>query len=122
MTQAEIRARLVVLYQEMYEHTRGRCDGCKGEASCCHPTICQLVAQEAWFKWGVQLVGTGHPKLPCMGPDGCVAAPHLRPLCTVHLCCIQSFGGDPKDPEWTDRYWELRNELSDLEMAMEPLR
>ena len=122
-SQDEIRKSLVQLYQVMYEHTKDRCDGCRGPASCCHPSICESVIQEAWFKWGLMLQATGeHPWLPLMGCDGCSVAPHLRPLCTVHSCCIQSVGGDPSDPLWTERYWELRNELSDLEWQLLSLR
>lgn len=122
MTQSEIRARLVTLYEEMSAHTKDKCANCKGPASCCHVTVCQLMAQDAWFKWGVELKLTGHPKLPYMSEQGCTVAPHLRPLCTVHTCCVEQWGGDMNDRAWTDRYWELRNELSDLEMAMEPVR
>jgi hypothetical protein len=122
VTQEQVRAQLVTLYEEMYQHTKDRCDGCKGGASCCHSTICEMVAQESWFNWGVELTSTGHPKLPLMGATGCSAAPHIRPLCTVHVCGIQSHGGDPGDPVWTARYWERRNNLRDLELQLESVR
>ena len=57
---------------------------------------------------GVTLVPTGHPTLPFMGPNGCTVEPHLRPLCTMHTCAINAFGFKPDDPEWTVKYFVLR--------------
>lgn len=36
--------------------------------------------------YGVELKDTGHPALPFMGEGGCTVAPHLRPLCSLHVC------------------------------------
>lgn len=113
--------RLVTLYQEISEHTRTPCSGkgagaCRLPHSCCDPSVCILTIEQAKWDWDTDLPRTNHPKYPLMAPDGsCTAPPHMRPICAVHCCCIQSLGGNPQDPEWTRRYWELREEIDELE-------
>ena len=51
------------------------------------------------------------PQLPLMGPRGCIAPPHLRPICTVHVCCINGLGFNPESQEWTKEYFKLRAKL-----------
>ena len=63
-----------------------------------------------------------------MGESGCTAAPHLRPLCTVHTCDIMGFGfkrapdDTPAAAEearaWTKKYFELRNAISEQDDAL----
>lgn len=65
---------------------------------------------------GEPLTPTGHPTLPLMGTSGCVAAPHLRPLCTLHTCAIGSIGFKRGDPGWTRRYFALREKIEEMEM------
>jgi hypothetical protein len=57
--------------------------------------------------------------IPFMGPTGCVVAPHLRPICTVHTCDINGMGfkRGPGSGPWTKRYFELREQIED---AMTP--
>lgn len=50
-------------------------------------------------------------RLPFMGAKGCVVPPHLRPLCTLHVCSINSFGCDPKDADFTAKYFKLRRQI-----------
>ncbi len=117
MTQ-EPRPRLVSLYEEMYQHTKNECRyTCTKAGSCCDGAVCEAMIQHAEDEWDVTLERTGHPTLPLMGPDGCTAAPHLRPLCTVHTCEIGSSGKKkgPGGDEWTERYFELRGEISEIE-------
>lgn len=71
---------------------------------------------------GVQLVETGHPTLPFMGPNGCTIEPHLRPLCTLHTCAINSFGFKPDDMAWTERYFKLREAIEDAMWKQEKER
>lgn len=66
-------------------------------------------------EWGVRLTPTDHPTIPFLGPGGCVVPPHLRPLCTLHTCEISSIGVKRGDPVWTEKYFDLRNEINDLE-------
>ena len=59
---------------------------------------------------GVELTPTTHPTLKMMGTSGCIAPPHYRPLCTLHVCSINSLGFD-RDPEFNKSYFELRNKI-----------
>jgi hypothetical protein len=67
---------------------------------------------------GIKLDRTQHPKLPLMGPDGCIAAPHLRPLCTLHTCAING-RGTSGNMEWDKKYFELREKIDILQMEEE---
>jgi hypothetical protein len=68
-------------------------------------------------EWGIDLTSlrTNHPKLPFMGDSGCVVPAHLRPLCTLHVCSINNIGIKATDMEWTNKYFELRDQINDLE-------
>lgn len=118
MTLEEIQTRLIELYQQMYEHTEPACGQCRAPRSCCDPMVCEFTAGSAKERWGVDLPATGHPKYPLMANDGsgkCTAAPHLRPMCTLHNCDICSLGFHKTDQEWTKRYYEIREEIDLLE-------
>lgn len=52
-----------------------------------------------------------------MGATGCKLAPHMRPLCTLHVCSINSLGFDPRDPEFTQKYFELREKIETIEFT-----
>lgn len=120
MTLAEINARLIILCQEISDLTRIPCSGkgpnpCHVPQSCCDSSVCELVIEQAKWDWETTLPRTEHPQYPLMAPDGhCTAPPHMRPLCAVHCCVIQAWGGDPRDPQWTKSYWKLRNEIDSL--------
>jgi hypothetical protein len=121
VTKDEINERLVRLYADIAAHGYTLCSGqhekpCKLPHSCCDPGVCDLVIEQAKWDWDVEMPRTGHPKYPLMNPDGsCSAPPHMRPLCALHCCCIAAFGFHPTDHEWTERYFELRNEINNLE-------
>lgn len=102
--------KLEVLCQRMYEITNPKCKQCMVPLSCCHEMYCHLAATEIQAA-GIQITTTGHPTLPYMGPTGCVVPPHLRPLCTVHVCSINSLGCDPKDHKFTKEYFKLRDKI-----------
>lgn len=113
--------RLIEAYAEMADHTRPTCMGetekpCKLPMTCCDRSVCLLTIEQAKWDWDVTLPTTDHPDYPLMGPQGCTAPPHTRPMCTLHNCWIASFGFKPGDPAWTERYFELRKEISDLEL------
>lgn len=120
-TEAELKQRLIDLYRQMADHTRPECARCLIPHSCCASEYCDQVIEYAKVKWGVELLPTGHPKLPLMGPKGCTAAPHLRPLCTVHTCAMNSIGSKPGDPKWTDEYFRLHDQIQQLEWTLFPL-
>ena len=112
--------RLEVLYGEIAEHTQKLCKGGEGGCtvphSCCDSMACEITITRAHHR-DVVLKPTGHPDYPLMNPDGsCSAPPHLRPLCSMHCCCINSFGRHLTDKAWTARYWLLRNEIETLEL------
>lgn len=107
--------KLKVLYQEIADLTLGLCrEGCRPKArwSCCHATHCEEAIWWAKTRWDVTLEPTGHPKLPLLGPFGCIAKPHHRPVCAVHICdrlLVLS-----KDYE---RYAALRHAISEAEIT-----
>lgn len=111
------RAPLIPLYAEMAELTRPGCASCRIPYGCCQPLYCEDTIEFARDTWGVELHPTGHPHLPLMGENGCIAAPHLRPICSVHSCKIAS-AGETDDPAWDARYFELREEIADLEWGL----
>ncbi len=107
---------LVVLYQKMADLTRPKCGECRVPLSCCDSMYCDLATDEA-KRQGVELKETGHPELKYMGPTGCVVPPHIRKLCTLHLCSINSLGFQPEDPRFTKQYFKLREEIERGEIA-----
>ena len=124
MSGSNTKVRLIELYRQMYELTEPECRcSCKIPRSCCLPEYCQMAIQVAEEDWGVDLkpLQTDHPTLPFMGPEGCVVEPHLRPLCTLHTCDINSFGfkmHPQPDVEWDAKYWELREEIENLQWKL----
>ena len=102
---------LIQLYQRMADLTLPECQTCPIPLRCCDATYCTLAMAWASSRWGVTLERTAHPTLPLMGPEGCTAAPHLRPLCTLHTCYVNNLGYKPDDPVWTERYFALREDI-----------
>jgi hypothetical protein len=115
------RQQLIDLYAAMAAHTLPECRACFNPHSCCDAMYCENTIKFAAKKWGVDLPRTDHPKLPLMGPTGCTAAPHLRPMCTTHVCIVNSIGGKPNDAAWTKRYYELHEAIQLLEWELFPL-
>lgn len=114
----EVKPILVKTYQQMAEHTEPECaSNCKLPRTCCDAFYCEMAAQWAKQEYGIVLKPTGHPTLPFMGPNGCTVEPHLRPVCTVHVCSINTLGFKPGDEAWTEKYFELRERIDELEAA-----
>jgi hypothetical protein len=105
---------LIVLYQEMADLTLPKCKECRVPLSCCDSMYCDMAFAYAKAE-GVNLERTNHPTLPLMGEKGCTAPPYLRPLCTLHVCSINSLGFDAKDLKWTNKYFALRERIDELE-------
>jgi len=100
------------MFQQISDLTLPECRStCKIPYSCCSPEYCLMAIDYAKDKWKVILTPTKHPKLPLMGKNGCIAEPYLRPLCSIHTCEINSIGIKKNDPEWTKKYFELREKL-----------
>jgi hypothetical protein len=108
--------KLIQLFQEMSDLTQPECaKNCLIPFHCCSPEYCELAIQIAKDEWNTELVRTDHHKLPLMGPNGCTAAPHFRPLCTLHTCAINNWAFKPGDPGWTKRYFKLRNAIDEAD-------
>ena len=117
MSDGNIDNQLVVLFQKMYEMTNPECKSCRVPLSCCDALYCQCAEAYAHEEWGVDLnpLKTDHQTIPFLGKDGCVVPPHLRPLCTLHTCDINNLGIKSGDPKWTEKYFELREQIDDLD-------
>ena len=97
------------VFAELAEHTRPKCASCRVPHACCTAAQCEMTKQIALEEFGVELEYTDHPTLPFMTPSGCAVEPHLRPICSVHVC-DQHFG---KDEAWEAKYWALRQRAED---------
>ena len=106
---------LINAYQKLYALTMPACrNQCRAPRTCCSPEYCEETIRWAQESWGTKLSTTEHPTLPLMGPDGCTAAPHFRPMCTAHVCKINGMGTSG-DPEWDQQYFELTDLVNNLE-------
>src|SRR5258708_2687239 len=112
---------LPILYQRMANITAPLCGSGSCECGqfadrqyrCCEKQYCEGTARFAWEKYGIDLQTTGHPELPFMGEHGCTVAPHLRPICTLHMCWISwaaqsSIEGNEQK---TKAYFDLREDI-----------
>lgn len=112
--------KLIKLYQELADLTLPECRlVCKKPYSCCSSEYCEFSMHLAKQR-GVTLEPTGHARLPLMGPTGCIAPPHLRPMCTAHTCEMAGLGYKKGDTEgkWSIRYFDLRSLIGQAEMAL----
>lgn len=101
----------------MADHTAPECaSGCRVPHSCCDEFYCLFSEGYARDVYGIELPKTDHPRLQYMGPQGCTVAPHLRPLCTLHVCCINDVGAKVSDMGWTRKYFRIRGKIARLEV------
>lgn len=110
------RRKLIKNFAELHKMTEPLCSHeCLVPRSCCSPEYCNMAVDHAeLYNVDLNNVNTCHITLRFMGPNGCVIAPHLRPLCTFHVCSINAIG-KARSPNFdNDRYFELRNECEDL--------
>lgn len=63
---------------------------------------------------GIKLERTDHPRLPFMGPDGCVLEPYQRPICAVHVCEPHLYKMDG----FYQEYFELRELITEKEWEL----
>jgi len=103
------------LYQEMYELTVGECAKCRLPYSCCSRHHCELAKEWAQEEWSMELPPFNDAEIPYLSNQGCVIEPYLRPMCTFHTCEICSLGFKKDDNKWTDRYFDLRHSIDELE-------
>ena len=102
-----ITPELEKLYQEMYELTNPKCGECRVPFSCCDKFTCEMV-QEYAAEQGQKFERNGTDGMFLDISGKCRIPPHLRPLCTVHVCAINS-NGCTKDLKWDEKYFDLRN-------------
>ena len=108
-----MKEELKKLYKEIAELTKPKCGQCRIPHYCCQPEHCEATARYA-AEMGVMLNRTDHPKLPFLGPEGCVVEPHLRPICAVHVCENHLW-----NVEFSEKYFALRNAICELECDIE---
>lgn len=109
---------LPILYQKMSSITSPVCETeClqyrDKKYRCCEIKYCLLAAKFAKEKYGIELQPTGNKELLFMGERGCTVPPHLRPVCTIHVCPISysdisCIGGSESR---TTQYFDLRKEI-----------
>src|SRR2546423_1700970 len=117
-------------YRDLADHTLNECLNVCGESykckwinknwkwNCCEQIYCEMARSHAKEHWNIDLKDTedyiqGRTPLPMMTEKGCSVEPHLRPCCTLHVCVINSIGAKIGDPEWTEKYFELRKKIED---------
>ena len=106
------------LYQEMADLTLPECGkNCRMPYSCCEHFYCISTMEYAKQIYGIEIEPVNNPIIPLLGPEGCVVEPYLRPLCTLHVCSINSSGFKPGDDEFNRKYFELRNKIELLEFT-----
>jgi hypothetical protein len=119
-----LRNLLIDAYKAMADFTAPLCGKCRGYQyspnRCCDKMHCQMTIATAKEEWGVDLSTTDHPELPLMGPTGCTAAPHYRPLCTLHNCDINNMGFT-LNSEWDKQYFILRAAINKLHLQLSRL-
>jgi|SRR5882724_12834375 len=112
---------LPILYQRIANLTSPSCQNGTAECAkfvgskyrCCERKYCELARRFAKEKYNIDLRDTGNPDLPFMGENGCIVAPHLRPICTLHLCSISWADKSHvnQNEEQTKAYFKMREEI-----------
>ena len=110
-----MKENLIRMYQEMADLTKPKCAKCRAPHYCCNANQCEATIRYAATE-GVMLTRTDHPDLPLLEVGGgCSVAPHLRPICSVHVC---------EHHLWNERfarkYYELRDAISTAEIEARP--
>ena len=104
------------LYKQMAELTKPKCLSCKSgwKHKCCDPMYCAM-AKEYAKECNIELEYTGNT-IPFLDDNyNCIVPPHLRPLCTLHTCDINS-KGVTSDPDWDAEYFRLREMIDNEEL------
>ena len=110
----KLNPKTIKLWKDMYDLTYNKCkETCNNLGSCCSEEYC-LMAEKFAEENGIILEHIKGGKLPFLGPNGCIVPPHLRQLCTLHQCKIQSLGFYPNDQKWTTKCFNLREKLEYL--------
>lgn len=102
----------ILLFGRIAKMTLSQCKKeCKTfVGSCCSPEYCHITIEYAKDYWNQELKPTSHESLPLMGPKGCIAPPHTRPLCSMHICEHLLW----KDQKFANKYMKLREKCGAL--------
>lgn len=103
---------LIDAFQAVADLTAPKCAACRAPFACCSKDQCEGTKDFAKEHFGVTLEETGG-KLPFLGDNGCVVPPHLRPLCSVHVCEMHL-----SDPEWSETYMDARERADEALWAL----
>jgi hypothetical protein len=71
---------------------------------------CDMATAEAEAA-GLVFPKSNNPKAYYLHEQGCIIPPHLRVLCTLHTCAINSWGTSGND-EWDAKYFNIRKLIS----------
>jgi hypothetical protein len=98
------------LFYQLYLHTRDECAHCFPPFNCCEKRYCDMATKHAKDIYNLDITNLKvREDIPYLDSKrGCLIEPHLRPICTLHTCEISRYGCKRNDPEWTQRYYELR--------------
>ena len=109
-----MNSNLVEAYQKLADITFDHCKRtCKNLGSCCDVDYCNFAISRA-EEFGVTLT-PGNGKFPLLIDGKCIAPPHLRPLCSAHSCDIAAFAEFRNEPKLTEKYFDLRTLVDELE-------
>ena len=111
-------AELFQVAQRLADLTEPMCagkgkDGCRAPHSCCSPTHCEDAEEFFTKTLRMKFPRTDHLTHPFMGPNGCTLPPAARPVCTVHVCKVNSMGCLSVE-RVNDKYFDLRENLNEL--------
>jgi hypothetical protein len=101
------------LYAEIAELTKPKCGECRAPYQCCQPDACGMIEQFAKEDGKELPPKTDHPKLPYMGPNGCILEPYQRPLCAIHVCDNHLVA-----LEFRLKYFDLRERINEKEFEL----
>jgi len=98
----------VQAFADLAKHTAPKCGACRVAYICCSAEQCAATRDFALETFGETLVEGSGP-LPFLGSEGCTVPPHLRPICSVHVCEQHL-----NDDAWSLKYESLRDAAGDL--------
>ena len=127
MKTKEIENELRSLYDQMQVMTYEECQKCPIPFACCFPRYCRSAQEFAKQHRNMLYEETDDYKssrtfLPMIKINKnseehrCQVSSWCRPTCTFHTCEISSLGYKRNDPEWTQKYHELKRKIIDLEL------
>ena len=99
------------LYRQMAQLTYDKCkQECEILGSCCSQLYCYMAVDKA-LKTENLILDVSNKRIPLLdGNNQCKAPPHLRPLCTLHIC--EKFFWNK---EFLNAYFDLRDRINELE-------